>query len=291
MEGDGFDRSRPPNAGAMENSPRKENPWQVQDRKYEELQVEEILRERHLSPEDERILIARMVDPHLHKAAREAAQSELFKRSRRLVLSCAHKCKQGTDLMLSDLLSIGYVELATSLRRFDPSRGVRLGTFAHWRIMGAMLREARGRHHIRIPQHAREALQRYERQREDLTRQLCEPPSDGQLCAALGWSPKQLDDIRSIYEVSQSMEYLAGLEDWENVQPSLRELCEVDVEATLRWIDHLLPPAQADAIRAKYAGVELTGAQRTALCRARSTVRKHWSSIQDGAPPHESTRR
>ena len=80
-----------------------------------------------LSAEEERSLAERVREGDA-KAADRLVQSHM-----RLVLSIASRFSK-TGLSLGDLVSEGGVGLVEAVRRFDPSRGFRLSTYASWWI-------------------------------------------------------------------------------------------------------------------------------------------------------------
>ncbi|MFM9073529.1 MAG: sigma-70 family RNA polymerase sigma factor, partial [Cyanobium sp.] len=69
-----------------------------------------------------------------------------------LVWAMAARLRQGSDIPLEDLAQVGCIGLIRAVEAFDPSRRVRLSSFAVPYVRGAILREIRDRGTlVRIP--------------------------------------------------------------------------------------------------------------------------------------------
>lgn len=94
--------------------------------------------------------------------------------------------------IVDDLISAGYVGLLDAAKRFDPSRSRPFGTFAEFRIRGAMVDELRQRDSLtrdmrRVSNEIRQAAM-------DLERQLGHAPTDDQIARQLGIG---VDELRA----------------------------------------------------------------------------------------------
>lgn len=69
----------------------------------------------------------------------ESGKSRLIECNQRLVYSIARKY-HGGGMELPDLISEGLVGLARSVDKFDPNRGFKFSTYAHWWIRQAITR-------------------------------------------------------------------------------------------------------------------------------------------------------
>lgn len=87
-----------------------------------------------LTREEEQALAVRYRDSADQEAARRLVTSNL-----RLVLKLAHEYRRSGQ-SLSDLVQEGNLGLLQSLRKFDPTRGVRLSSYASFWIRAYMLR-------------------------------------------------------------------------------------------------------------------------------------------------------
>ena len=123
----------------------------------------------------------------------EAARRELIMANTRLVISIAKKY-QGRGLPLSDLIQEGNLGLMKAVERFDPSRGVRLSTYATWWIRQAITRAAgdRGRT-IRLPINQGQRWGRLRRVSERLAQELGREPTYEELAAASNLTPEQVE--------------------------------------------------------------------------------------------------
>lgn len=87
---------------------------------------------------------------------------------------------------LGDLLSVGVIGLIKAIGDFDPGRGVKFETFGTFRIRGAMLDEMRETDWVPRLTRVRERQLRVAT--EQLTAQLCRPPTSIELADHLGLS-------------------------------------------------------------------------------------------------------
>lgn len=88
--------------------------------------------------------------------AGKKAKNELVERNLRLVVSVARRY-QNNGLPLLDLIQNGNMGLMTAIDKFEPSRGLRLSTYATYWIRQVIIRElANTSRNIRIPVHVAE---------------------------------------------------------------------------------------------------------------------------------------
>jgi RNA polymerase primary sigma factor len=123
----------------------------------------------------------------------EAARQELIMANTRLVISIAKKY-QGRGLPLPDLIQEGNLGLMKAVDRFDPSRGVRLSTYATWWIRQSIARAAgdRGRT-IRLPINQGQRWGRLRRASERLAQELGREPTYNELADESGLTPEQVE--------------------------------------------------------------------------------------------------
>lgn len=126
-----------------------------------------------------------------------------------------------------DLVLAGCVGLISALERFDPRRGLDFGTFAEFRIRGAILDELRALDPI--SRRARRRLHQIEARRRALTGTLGRPPSDEELAQDLGMTLAEFERQQAALtpgiELSLSLLEQCGFEPSDDPE---RELSQPD---------------------------------------------------------------
>ena len=102
-----------------------------------------------------------------------------------LVRRVAHRIARHlpSSVEVNDLISAGCVGLLFALERFDPERGLDFGTFAEFRIKGAILDNLRALDPV--PRRSRQRMQQMEKVRRRLTGEKGRPPSDDEMAENL----------------------------------------------------------------------------------------------------------
>ena len=131
-----------------------------------------------------------------HRTGDERVKAQLTDRFRPILVSMAGKVRTemaGQPLM-QDLVNAGMVGLLEAFERFDPARGVYFETYCVWRVIGAMHDDQRkfdwAAGAVRVKARRLRAAQ------DELTGRLGRPPSDDDLCEALGTTHAGLAEIR-----------------------------------------------------------------------------------------------
>ncbi len=105
-----------------------------------------------------------------------------------IVKSIADSLPRSVDV--DDLLSAGTMGLIKAVDDFDPSRGVRLETYARFRIRGAILDELRSLDPL--PYSTRSKLKQVERAVADLETSLGRSPTATEIAEKMGLTPQEI---------------------------------------------------------------------------------------------------
>jgi RNA polymerase sigma factor (sigma-70 family) len=182
---------------------------------------------------------AQPADPVLHAAARawaraqgalEQAKAQMMQANLRLVIhSALHYRHRG--VLLLDLIQEGNLGLIRAVDKFEPQRGLKFVTYAHWWIRQAIIRAIGDQHRtIRLPGHV---LERKSKLRAAATRLWASQgrrPSAQDLSTALGWTPQQVEEILiAVQPLAQLQQPLADdstalqdiVEDTQTPQPEV----------------------------------------------------------------------
>jgi RNA polymerase sigma factor (sigma-70 family) len=147
---------------------------------------------------------AQPTDPVLHAASRawaraqgalKQAKAQMIQANLRLVIHCAlHYRHRGVPVL--DLIQEGNLGLLRAVDKFEPQRGVKFGTYAHWWIRQAISRaigeQSRA---IRLPSHVLERQSQLRAVATQLWARQGRRPSAQDLSVALGWTPQQVDTL------------------------------------------------------------------------------------------------
>lgn len=146
------------------------------------------------TPEEERILVQKVA------AGDPEAEAELVARNLRLVLDVS-KRYQTPGAASEDLIQEGAIGLIRAARRFDPSRGYRFSTFAHWWIRQGISRFVKGPTRVvRLPEYLQDRIARILKARRELSWGRPEDASEEEVGARLGMSGKK---VRKLIEYSK----------------------------------------------------------------------------------------
>ena len=104
---------------------------------------------------------------------------------------------RGRGVEHQDLVQEGTLGLIRAIGKFDPSKGVRLSTYASWWIRQAVERAIleQGRT-IRLPASAAEQLRRVDEARRELAARLGHSPNDDELAGSTGIKRERLAELR-----------------------------------------------------------------------------------------------
>src|SRR5215831_18361577 len=143
-------------------------------------------------------------EPALHAAYRtwtraqgalDEAKAQMVQANLRLVMHIATRYRnRGVPLL--DLIQEGNLGLMRAVDKFDPHRGLRFVTYAHWWIRQAISRALSEQDRtVRLPSHV---LERQSKLRAAATRwwqSHGQAPSPQELSAVLGWTPQAVEEL------------------------------------------------------------------------------------------------
>jgi RNA polymerase primary sigma factor len=142
--------------------------------------------------------------PALHAAYRawaraqgelDQATAQMMQANLRLVIHIAMRYRnRGVPFL--DLIQEGNLGLMRAVDKFEPRRGLRFVTYAHWWIRQAIIRAIGEQHRtIRLPSHVLERKSKLHAAATRLWASQGRPPSAQELSAALGWTHQEVEDL------------------------------------------------------------------------------------------------
>jgi RNA polymerase primary sigma factor len=194
----------------------------------------------------------------------QQAREHMIACNMRLVVSIA-KRYVGRGMALQDLVSEGVQGLKRGVEKFDPSKGFKFSTYAHWWIRQAVTRSISDQGRVvRLPVHLHEALARVRKVEEELAESLGRTPTAYEVAAASEMSYSKLTALYKAFraptsyetpnpadaddERNHSDEYI---EDTAGDDPSVdaaRRMLQLDLENVL----NTFPQRDANIIRMRY---------------------------------------
>lgn len=115
----------------------------------------------------------------------------------RLVMHIANRYR-GRGVPFLDLVQEGNMGLMRALEKFEPQRGLKFITYAHWWVRQAVSRAITNQQRtVRLPNHIVERKQKLRTTRDKLWHVNGQPPSVQELSTALGWKPHEVEDLHS----------------------------------------------------------------------------------------------
>lgn len=129
------------------------------------------------------------------QGALDEAKAQMMQANLRLVIHIAHRYRdRGVPLL--DLIQEGNLGLMRAVDKFEPRRGLRFVTYAHWWIRQAISRALGEQHHtIRLPSHVIERQSKLHAAATRLWERQGRMPSSQDLSAVLGWTPQEVEEL------------------------------------------------------------------------------------------------
>nr|QKY65030.1 plastidic RNA polymerase sigma-subunit 2 [Passiflora biflora] len=138
-------------------------------------------------------------------------KEKMVKSNIRLVISIV-KNYQGAGMNIQDLVQEGCRGLIRGAEKFDPSKGFKFSTYAHWWIKQAVRRSLSDQSRtIRLPFHMVEATYRVKEARKQLISDTGRQPADEEIAKATGLSMRRLDTVLQTPQAPRSFDQNMGL--------------------------------------------------------------------------------
>lgn len=198
----------------------------------------------------------------------QQAREHMIACNMRLVVSIA-KRYVGRGMALQDLVAEGVQGLKRSVDKFDPSKGFKFSTYAHWWIRQAVTRSISDQGRVvRLPVHLHEQLARVRKVEEELCEKLGRTPTAEEVAAQSSLSFKKLAALYKTFRTPTSYETPnpADAEDGRNqtdeyiVDESVedpfvyaaRKMLQLELDEVLNTLE----PREANIIRLRYGLVD-----------------------------------
>ena len=151
----------------------------------------------------------------------EEAKKRLIESNLRLVMSITRNYTKA-DVPLLDLIQEGNMGLIRAVEKFDYRLGYKLSTYATWWIRQSISRALadQGRT-IRLPVHVGDQVRKVLRARRTLTQKLNREPTNDEIAAEAGITPKKVADLLELVAHPVSLETPVG--DGESMYADLIE--------------------------------------------------------------------
>jgi len=133
--------------------------------------------------------------------ALEEAKAQMLRANLRLVIYIA-KRYLNDEVPFLDLVQEGNIGLMRALEKFEPSRGLKFVTYAHWWVRQAIGRAiVEQRHTVRLPSHVVERKNKLRAAEAKLWQVHKRRPTPQELSAELGWLPQKVEGLQDTRQV------------------------------------------------------------------------------------------
>jgi RNA polymerase sigma factor (sigma-70 family) len=192
--------------------------------------------------------------------ALEEAKAQMLRANLRLVIYIA-KRYLNNEVPFLDLVQEGNIGLMRALEKFEPSRGLKFVTYAHWWVRQAIGRAlVEQRRTVRLPSHVVERKNKLRAAETKLWQVHNRAPNAQELSAELGWLPQQVEGLQETRQVMVRLQEPLS-EDGKRLEESMEDqqgpdpyVVVAQLELQQRMADCLsdLPEREADILRLRF---------------------------------------
>jgi RNA polymerase primary sigma factor len=167
----------------------------------------EVRRFHLLNRNEERVLCCQIVEARKmgDEERLKKLKEDMIRANLRLVVYVATRYR-GRGVPLLDLIQEGNIGLMRALDKFDPIRELKFVTYAYWWIRQAIARAVSGYRVVRLPSYMIEQGQTMRRAKIRLWYALQRSPTDDELVLELGWTLKNLENVRRAFQPTFSLD-------------------------------------------------------------------------------------
>jgi RNA polymerase sigma factor (sigma-70 family) len=215
--------------------------------------------EQAAQPDNLALHAARRAWQHAHERLTQV-KAGMIRANLRLVIHVANRYR-GRGVPFLDLIQEGNIGLMRAFEKFEPSRGLKFVTYAHWWVRQAVSRAITEQYRtVRLPNHIGERKNKLRGAAERLWGQYGRPPTSEELGVALGWKRQEVEELQAavqpIIRLQQPLAEDGGsladiLEDAQALQPDER-LAEEQLQRCLSECLASLTEREALILRLRY---------------------------------------
>jgi RNA polymerase primary sigma factor len=135
----------------------------------------------------------------------EQVKAEMLRANLRLVIYVAKRYRdQGVPFL--DLIQEGNIGLMRAVEKFEPERGLKFVTYAHWWVRQAISRAViEQRCTVRLPGHIVERKNRLRAESDKLWQVHGRQPTTQELSIVLGWKPEEIEGLQAAGQVTMQL--------------------------------------------------------------------------------------
>eukprot|EP00803_Ostreobium_quekettii_P011579 evm.model.scf_875.4 EVM.evm.TU.scf_875.4 scf_875:42255-46980(-) len=191
----------------------------------------------------------------------ECAKQRMLSCNMRLVVSIARRYAN-QSIGLDDLVAEGIFGLTKGIEKFDPSKGFKFSTYAHWWIRQAVVRSTTEQARVvKVPVHLHELASKAKKREQEVLRTEGYTPSTKQLAEWLGVPEKRLTRMKEAMRIPVSLDaptradrkstVIESVEDVHGPEPEesvIRQSLKEDLDSVL----DTLTPRERGILRLRY---------------------------------------